>query len=70
MTTETKKTPSHRAYQVRNFGENNAQSYWTAIGSVFQHKDGNGFDVLLDALPRDGRVVIRPITEKKEETNS
>jgi hypothetical protein len=32
---------------------------WSRIGVAFQHKDGIGFDVVLDATPVNGRVVLR-----------
>jgi hypothetical protein len=36
-----------------------ARTRWLDIGSVWTHRDGKGFDVTLDALPTDGRIVIR-----------
>jgi hypothetical protein len=35
------------------------QTRWLDIGSVWSHRDGKGFDVSLEALPTDGRIVIR-----------
>ncbi|MDQ2947756.1 MAG: hypothetical protein M3Y27_17780 [Acidobacteriota bacterium] len=29
------------------------------IGVAWLHRDGNGFDVVLDAIPVNGRVVLR-----------
>ncbi len=37
----------------------------TTIGAAFAHKDGEGFDVTLDALPVSGRVTLRKVDEKK-----
>lgn len=42
------------------------KSYWTRIGRLFPHKDGKGFDLVLNALPINGRIVIRQ-DEKEEE---
>jgi hypothetical protein len=39
-------------------------SFWTKIGAVFAHKDGKGYDVVLDCLPLDGRISIREPKEK------
>jgi hypothetical protein len=65
--TETEnKTPTHRAYSVRNFGDDNKKSYWTQIGSAWEHKDGKGYSVQLEAFPVNGRLTIRPIKEKSE----
>ncbi|MCB1549950.1 MAG: hypothetical protein KDJ41_19280 [Hyphomicrobiaceae bacterium] len=35
------------------------KSYWTRIGRLFSHKDGKGYDLVLNALPINGRIVIR-----------
>lgn len=58
--TESNKKPTHRAYVVKKFGKaGEEKSRWLQIGSVWTHKDGKGFEVTLDALPADGRIVIR-----------
>lgn len=58
------KAPTHRAYSVRNFGDDNKKSYWTPIGSAWAHKDGKGYNILLESVPVNGRLTIRPIKEK------
>lgn len=35
------------------------KAQWVEIGAAWLHKDGKGFDIVLDALPCDGRVVLR-----------
>ncbi|MFQ5444845.1 MAG: hypothetical protein ACE5EK_09535, partial [Nitrospinales bacterium] len=60
------KAPTHRAYSVRNFGDDNKKSYWTQIGSAWEHSDGKGYNVQLEAFPVNGRLTIRPIKEKSE----
>ena len=53
--------PTHIAYSVRDYereGKNEAS--WLKVGVAFAHKDGNGFDVALDAVPVNGRVILRP----------
>ena len=57
--------PTHLAYSVRNFekaGEANAS--WLKIGAAFLHKDGKGLDVVLEAVPVSGRIVLRLNTPK------
>ncbi len=52
--------PTHTAYSVRNYkkgDEENAE--WLKIGVAFLHKDGMGVDVVLDAVPVDGRIALR-----------
>ncbi len=58
------KTPSHVAYQVRD--SKNGKSFWTRIGSVWQHADGQGFNIQIECVPLDGRITLRVASEKKE----
>ena len=53
--------PTHTAYSVRDFKKQDgaADSSWSKIGVAFLHKDGKGLDVVLDALPVSGRIVLR-----------
>lgn len=50
------KKPTHYAYTVSGEGE---RKTWTRIGAAWANKDGEGFNLLLDALPTNGRVVLR-----------
>jgi len=52
------KSPIYHAYTVRD-GKDGQKSFWTRIGSFFVHDDGEGGTLLLDALPLDGRIVLR-----------
>ena len=60
------KRPSHLAYQV-NEGQD-GKSYFNKVGAAFAHKDGQGFNVVLDAMPVDGRLTLRTPQERVEET--
>jgi hypothetical protein len=52
--------PTYHAYSVREYEKDGKKdSFWTKIGVVFEHKDGKGFDVVLEALPINGRISIR-----------
>jgi hypothetical protein len=56
--------PSHRAYAViRREGQDD---FWLNLGLVFPHKDGSGFNLMLQALPLDGKIVCREITADEE----
>jgi hypothetical protein len=59
--------PSHIAYQVR---ENGDKSYFNNIGAAFPHKDGNGFNVRLDALPKDGNITLRSFEERLKDART
>ena len=53
---------THRVYTViRREGQDD---YWLNIGLAFPHKDGNGFNIVLQALPLDGKIVCREVTEE------
>ena len=62
-----KKKPVYRAYVVENIDEDN--SFWTLVGTAFAHEDQKGFNLLLKALPFDGRLVLRRYTEKTPRQN-
>jgi hypothetical protein len=59
--------PTHTAFTVRDYktkdGEDKGR--WLEIGAAWVHKDGKGFDVALEALPVDGRLVLR-LNEPKD----
>jgi len=62
--------PVYNAFTTREYKEGGAKkTFWVQIGSVFPHKNGKGFDVILDALPIDGRIVLlEPKTDDKKPT--
>lgn len=69
MTQETNtqtatKSPSHVAYHIRD--REGKKGFWTRIGSAWQHADGNGFNLQIDVVPLDGRIVLRIAAEKKD----
>ncbi len=48
------------AYSVREYEANGEKkSDWTRVGVAFPHADGKGFNVLLHAVPLDGKMVLR-----------
>ena len=55
-------TPTHRVYTViRREGQDD---YWLNIGLTFPHKDEKGFNIVLQALPLDGKIVCREVGEE------
>ena len=49
--------PSHLVYAVTKSGD---RSNWREIGAAWPHRDGEGFNLKLDALPLNGaEIVIR-----------
>jgi len=53
--------PTHRLYRVTGDGDN---ANWTPIGAAWLHHDGNGFSISCDAIPLQGRIVMRLIMGK------
>jgi hypothetical protein len=62
---EQPKQPTHRAYSViRREGQDD---YWLNVGLVFPHKDGDGFNIMLQAFPLDGKIVCRKIDDETDQ---
>ena len=57
--------PTHRAYTV--IKRDNKDDYWLNLGVAFAHDDGEGFNLLLQALPLDGKIVLRTYKEDEVE---
>jgi hypothetical protein len=49
--------PAYRAYTVLK--REGQDDFWQALGAAFPHQDGKGFNVVLQALPIDGKIVLR-----------
>ena len=56
-------TPTHRAYSV--IKREGQDDYWLNLGLAFPHKDGGGFNIILQAFPLDGKIVCREIIISK-----
>jgi len=48
---------------VYTIQENGEKSRWTQIGVAFVNRD-ESLNILLDALPKDGRLHVRDFSEK------
>ncbi len=62
---EQPRQPTHRAYSV--IKREGQDDYWLNVGLVFPHKDGSGFNLILQAFPLDGKIVVREITDEDAE---
>jgi len=51
--------PTHRAYSV--IKREGQEDFWLNLGLAFPHKDGKGFNIMLQALPLDGKIVCREV---------
>jgi hypothetical protein len=54
---------THYAYSV--IKREGKSDYWMNIGIVFPHKDGKGFNIMLQAIPFDQKIVLREVSEDK-----
>ena len=57
--------PAYRAYTVVK--RENKDDFWLNIGVCFAHEDKDGFNLLLQALPLDGKIVLRTYKEDEGE---
>lgn len=54
------------AYTVVDFEQKGKRrSKWLKVGTAFEHKDGEGLDILFDAFPVNGRVSLRKPKSKE-----
>jgi len=60
--TERKRTNDERSQILRLHLKDRAgkKPIWTKIGSAWSHEKGGGFNIELQALPMDGRIVLMP----------
>ena len=59
----TAKKPAFIAYAVTGEGK---QAFWTRIGSAWMHNHGEGFNIELNALPVNGRIILMPPKAEQE----
>jgi hypothetical protein len=50
--------PTYQAYTVLK--REGQDDFWLNIGAAWMHQDGDGYNVILQALPIDGKIVLRP----------
>ncbi len=60
MTTKT--LPDFRAYTV--IERDGQKPIWIDLGAAFLHQDGAGMNVLLQAYPLDGKIILRPFVNE------
>lgn len=59
MPSETQR-PDFQAFAIRKRSDGQ-KDFWTEIGVGFLHKDGAGLNIVLQATPLDGRIVLRAL---------
>jgi hypothetical protein len=60
--------PSYQAYTVvKREGQDD---FWLNIGAAFMHQDGDGFNIVLQALPINGKIVLRLPKEDTKDSDT
>jgi hypothetical protein len=62
MATESTNTPAFILYCVEGNGQN---ANWTKIGAAWPNRDGKGFSIRCEAVPLQGRIVMRAYSPKR-----
>ena len=66
------KKPTHKVFVVeeREGEGKDEDAFWTRVGSAWPHKDGKGFNIVLSALPLNGRLVLREFSEDDDKADN
>tara|TARA_R110002096_G_scaffold174994_3_gene350776 strand:+ start:5546 stop:5746 length:201 start_codon:yes stop_codon:yes gene_type:complete len=64
MSNNTAKTPDYIAYEVSDGSDNN---FWNKVGAAWSHKDGNGINIQLTAIPLSGKITLRVPKSKDDD---
>jgi len=66
MTAKTRTAPKPRpdfeAFTTRK--REGQKDVWIDIGAGFLHADGAGINIILAAIPIDGRIILRPMQDR------
>lgn len=59
--------PAHYEVKTVSEYEQNGQkkTRWTKVGVAFPLRNGDGFSIILDALPTNGKLVMMPPRERE-----
>lgn len=63
----TTNSPAFEVFTVTDSPNEEGKGYWTRIGSCWRQKSGNGFNISLNALPVNGKLVLLPPKPKEHE---
>lgn len=60
--------PQFHVFTIKDRGADQ-KAYWLRIGSAWSNKDGS-LNIVLDALPTDGKLHVRAPNPKSDESDS
>ena len=55
--------PDFNVYAVNGEGKS---AFWVKLGAAWKHREGDGFNLVLQALPLNNRLVLLPPKEQDE----
>ncbi len=61
--------PTHYVYHIierTQDASDEKTGFWTKIGAAWPHKDGKGFTVSIDAIPLNGRLILREPQQEEQ----
>ena len=58
--------PVYDVFVVEDRGDDQ-DAFWLKVGAAFGHKDKDGMNIVLQALPTNGRLVLRRFKEKEDD---
>jgi len=64
---DSKRKPYLLGYTVRPSRED-GKAYWSKVGIAWAHRDGEGYSIHMDALPVDGKLVLRTVPDEQDQT--
>jgi hypothetical protein len=66
--TQTNDLPAFNAFVIVDRGKRQ-DPFWLKVGAAFSHKDGKGLNLVLQALPPTGQLVLRDYEETAQPEN-
>jgi hypothetical protein len=62
-----KPRPDFEAFTTRKRPDGQ-KDVWIDVGAAFLHADGAGINIILAAIPIDGRIILRPMQDRPPQT--
>lgn len=59
----TAKRPDFIAYSVKETRD--GKGFFNRVGAAWEHKDGKGYEIDLDAVPVNGRITLRELRDER-----
>ena len=63
--------PTYYVYTITDRDQDDSAGrtgFWTKIGAAWPHSDGKGLSISVEAMPLNGRLVLRERKDEEEQT--